>query len=83
MVSEIAASDWGAEFLGGFDGERECLFRRAVCGFPSVGSGADAAGADVEFESGFVGLVFEALQIGVFKGFKDAQLGDEAGVELQ
>ena len=55
----------------------------AVGVFPAVGSAADAAGADVEFESGAIGLFFEAFEIGFFEVLKHMQFGDEHGVEFQ
>ena len=83
LIAKVAACDGGAEGLGDADGEAEVLFRSAVDVLPGVGGFADAAGADVEFQSGTIGLLFEAFEIGFFEVFKHMQFGDEHGVELQ
>ena len=83
LIAQVAACDGGAEGLGDADGEAEMLLRGAVGVLPAVGGFADAAGADVEFESGAIGLFLEAFEIGFFEVFEHMEFGDEHGVELQ
>ena len=83
LIAEVAACDGGAEGLGDADGEAEVLFGCAVDVLPGIGGFADAAGADVEFQSGAIGLCFEAFEVGFFEVLEHMEFGDEHGVELQ
>ena len=59
------------------------LLRCAVDVLPGVGGFADAASADVEFQSSTICLLLEAFQITFLEVLKHMQFGDEHGVELQ